>query len=351
MVRSLTDIPWAFRILRVKWKTRVLFHTWSKDDTRLDYQQTKLQDAIRENLKGFKVQELISPFGLSIPDEEKGAATVISGIPLSIEDDSQRRDPLEPLAGVLQSLENGLYQVFFEPSDLSKSKIRSLESQHSRASERAETTQSRETKSLFLGTHQESRTIVDLKAKRKAELLERQVERLSGQLQTKTTVTTLSWNSDIARADIDARRIASILVGALRPDSKQQELIIEYKRRQKDIAAIMEGFPKGSSTILTPDEATVYCLLPRTLDVKITKRERFSTGTTSIVEDVPQPEVSAATKSNIQVVDSSHDFILGNAIDERGIVNPHAYVKMSPEGLDMHIGVWGSTRMGKTTCV
>jgi hypothetical protein len=99
MVRSLTDIPWAFRILRVKWKTRVLFHTWSKDDTRLDYQQTKLQDAIRENLKGFKVQELNSPFGLSIPDEEKGAATVISGIPLSIEDDSQRRDPLEPLAG------------------------------------------------------------------------------------------------------------------------------------------------------------------------------------------------------------------------------------------------------------
>ncbi|MFW9888858.1 MAG: hypothetical protein ACFFER_11770, partial [Candidatus Thorarchaeota archaeon] len=234
MVRSLTDIPWAFRIQRVKWKTRVLFHTWSKDENLLGYQATKLLDAIRENLKGFKVQELSLPIGISLSVEEKGAAAIITGVPLSIEDDSQRKDPLEPLAGVLQSLEHGLYQVFFEPSSQSNSKIRSLEAQHRRASEQSETTQSRETTSLLLGTHQESRTIVDLKAKRKADLLERQVERLSGQFQIKTTVTALSWSNDIAEADINARRIASILVGALRPDRKQEELTLEYKRKQKD---------------------------------------------------------------------------------------------------------------------
>ncbi|MFW9804923.1 MAG: hypothetical protein ACFFFC_19865, partial [Candidatus Thorarchaeota archaeon] len=348
MVRGLTDIPWAFRIQRVKWKTRVLFHTWSKDENLLDYQTTKLHDAIRENLKGFKIQELSLPIGLFISEEERGAATVITGVPLSIEDDSQRKDPLEPLAGVIQSLENGLYQVFFEPSSQSNSQIRSLEAQHRRASEQSETTQSRETSSLLLGTHQESRTVVDLKAKRKADLLERQVERLSGQFQIKTTVTTLSWSNDIAEADINARRIASILVGALRPDRKQQELTHEYKRKQKDIISIMEGLPKGNSTILTPDEATVYCLLPRTLEVKVTKRERFSTGSSSIVED---DSLGEATATNTQVIESSPDFILGHAIDERGIVNPHGYVKMSPDGLDMHLGVWGSTRMGKTTLI
>jgi hypothetical protein len=346
MVRSLTDIPWAFRIQRVKWKTRVLFHSWSKDENLLDYQATKLNDALRENLKGFKVQELSLPIGLSLSEEERGAATIITGVPLSIEDESQRKDPLEPLAGVLQSLENGLYQVFFEPSSQSNSQIRSLEAQHRRASEQSETTQSRETTSLLLGTHQESRTVVDLKAKRKADLLERQVERLSGQFQIKATVTALSWSNDIAEADINARRIASILVGALRPDRKQEELTLEYKRKQKDVVSIMEGLPKGNSTILTPDEATVYCLLPRTLEVKVTKRERFSTGSSSIVEDTPE-----TTATNFQVIESSSDFILGNAIDERGIVNPHAFVKMSPDGLDMHIGVWGSTRMGKTTLI
>ncbi|MFX1262641.1 MAG: hypothetical protein ACFFAZ_11175 [Promethearchaeota archaeon] len=344
MVRSLTDIPWAFRIQRVKWKTRVLFHSWSKDENLLDYQATKLNDALRENLKGFKVQELSLPIGLSLSEEERGAATIITGVPLSIEDESQRKDPLEPLAGVLQSLENGLYQVFFEPSSQANSQIRSLEAQHRRASEQSETTQSRETTSLLLGTHQESRTVVDLKAKRKADLLERQVERLSGQFQIKTTVTALSWSNDIAEADINARRITSILVGALRPDRKQEELTLEYKRKQKDVISIMEGLPKGNSTILTPDEATVYCLLPRALEVKVTKRERFSTGSSSIVEDIPE-----TTATNFQAIESSSDFILGNAIDERGIVNPHAFVKMSPDGLDMHIGVWGSTRMGKTT--
>jgi hypothetical protein len=348
MVRSLTDIPWAFRIQRVNWKTRVLFHTWSKDENRLDYQQTKLHDALRENLKGFKVQNVTSSIGLSLHEEEKGAATIITGVPLSIEDDSQRKDPLEPLAGVLQSLENGLYQVFFEPSSQSNSQIKSLEAQHRRASEQSETTQSRETTSLLLGTHQESRTVVDLKAKRKADLLERQVERLSGQFQIKTTVTALSWSNDIAEADINSRRIASILVGALRPDRKQHELTLEYKRKQKDIISIMKGMPKGASTILPPNEATVYCLLPRVLEIKVTKRERFSTGSPSIVEDA---FLSKATATNIQVIEDSPDFILGNAIDERGIVNPHAYVKMSPDGLDMHIGVWGSTRMGKTTLI
>jgi hypothetical protein len=325
----------------------LIFHTWSKDESLLDYQLTKLHDAISENLKGFKVQELSSPIALSIREEEKGAASIVTGVPLSIEDESQRKDPLEPLAGVIQSLENGLYQVFFEPSNQSNSQIRSLEAQHRRASEQTETTQSRETTSLLLGTHQESRTVVDLKAKRKADLIERQVERLSGQFQIKTTVTALSWGNDIAEADVNSRRIASILIGALRPDRKQQELTLEYKRKQKDIVSLMQGLPKGASTILTPDEATVYCLLPRALEIKATKRERFSVGSSNTVDDNLQRESIEPT----QGVESSSDFIIGNAIDERGIVNPHAYVKMSPDGLDMHIGVWGSTRMGKTTLI
>ncbi|MFW9804572.1 MAG: ATP-binding protein, partial [Candidatus Thorarchaeota archaeon] len=38
-------------------------------------------------------------------------------------------------------------------------------------------------------------------------------------------------------------------------------------------------------------------------------------------------------------------------IDETGKVNSHSYVTMGVQGINMHVGVWGSTRMGKTTLI
>jgi hypothetical protein len=180
------------------------------------------------------------------------------------------------------------------------------------------------------------------------------VSKCSTNAEQLTTVAVASWNRDITKADLTARRIAASLIGALRPDNKHEEFQIEYKRKQKDISRLLKGLPLGNATILSVDEATVYCILPKTLEIKVTKRERFSSGTTVTLstEEIYEAEsLESTAPSNIQTIAASPNFLLGNAIDETGKVNPHSYVTMGLQGIDMHIGVWGSTRMGKTTLI
>ncbi|MHA2142563.1 MAG: hypothetical protein ACXADD_13775, partial [Candidatus Thorarchaeota archaeon] len=261
---------------------------------------------------------------------------------------------MDPVIGVLQSLEGGLLQVTMEPIKVSESKIKSLEAQHSRADQRSETTVTKESSSMIFGQQQESKSVVDLRSKREAERLHREIERLKMQHKCRTTVAVASWNRDITKADLTARRIAASLIGALRPDNKHEEFQIEYKRKQKDISRLLKGLPLGNATILSVDEATVYCILPKTLEIKVTKRERFSSGTTVTLstEEIYEAEsLESTAPSNIQTIAASPNFLLGNAIDETGKVNPHSYVTMGLQGIDMHIGVWGSTRMGKTTLI
>jgi len=285
IIRSLSSIPFALRIQRVQWNTRVLFLTWSKDEALLEHQRTVLHDALSNNLPGFKFKPLDSFTGISLGAKDKGSAAIINGVPLPIEDETQRKDTLESMTGVLQDLENGVFQVFIEPTEMSKSKLRSLESRYKQESERSMTTISTEKSSWLHGTQQESKTIINLEAKQRAEKLERQFKRLSTSHLCKTTVAVLSWGDDIATADLDARRIAGALVGALRPDSKEDEFHIEYKRRHKDITRLLQGLPVGDSTTLTAGEAASYLILSRRdVGLRVTKREKFSSGTRDISE-------------------------------------------------------------------
>jgi hypothetical protein len=229
IIRSLSSIPFGLRIERFQWKTRVLFLTSSKNDAQLEFQRSALFDALCNNLPGFKFELLDSYMGIALDADEKGTAAIINGVPLSIEDETQRKDTLEAMIGVLQSLENGVYQVFVRPEKMSKSKLRSLEGQYKRERERTETTISKESTGWFSGTQQESKTIVSLESKNRADKLERKFERMSSQHLFKATTAVLSWGKDITRANIDARRLAGSLVGVLRPDNKQEEFTIEHK--------------------------------------------------------------------------------------------------------------------------
>jgi len=279
IVRSLFSTPYSICYQQINSKTRVYFTTWSNDETQLSHQRTVLLDAIQYSLPKFKFRILETFTGIDLKEHEKGSAAIITGVPLSVDDDSQTKDPLENIVGVLRELENGIFQVFVEPVKMSKPKLKKLEDQYKSEVMRSETVISQERSGLLQKNQQESRTLVNMDAKKKADILDRQIKRYSESNLYKTTVTAISWGPDITKADMDARRMAIALVGALRPDTDKEPFQVEYKTKWKDIAQLMRGLPVGKSTILTAGEVTNYSkLTQRDLGLSITKREKFSSG-------------------------------------------------------------------------
>ena len=357
IVRSLSTIPFALRIERIRYRTRVVFMTWSKDVVLLEHQRIVLQDALAKNLPGFKFDISDSYSGLTMAENEKGSAATVYGVPLSVRNKAQRKDPLDAVTGVLQDLERGVFQVFVEPTQVSKRKLKSLKTSYEEAEERSQTTKTIERTGLFSGPHQESKTTVNLDAKREAERLERRYARLSSQRLYRTTVSAVSWSGDIASADLDVRRIASALSGAIRPSSNEDELNIDYRRKDREIARLLRGLPAGESTVLTAEEATVYLILPRRdIGIRTTKRERFASGTREASKESSSEKnessyVGSLVPSNLKWKKRSPALYLGNPMDENGNIQSNVYVKTKADHLDMHLGVFGGTRMGKSTSV
>jgi hypothetical protein len=355
IVRSLFSTPYSICYQQHNSKTRFFFTSWSNDVTQLSHQRTVLLDAIQYSLPKFKFRVLETFTGIELKEHEKGSAAIITGVPLSVDDESQREDSLENIVGVLRGLENGIFQVFVEPVKMSKPNLKKLEDQYKSEVMRSETVISQERSGLLHKDQQESRTSVNMDAKKKAEILDRKIKRLSESNLYQTTVTALAWGPDIDKADMDARRMAIALVGSLRPDTDREPFQVDYKTKRKDIARLMRGLPVGKSTILTAGEVTNYCKLTRRdIGLSITKREKFSSGMKE-----PQ-ETTAPTDSQVQkvtsVVATRVDWVkrvpaiyLGNPIDESGKILPKSYVTSDINFLKMHCAVMGHTQSGKST--
>ena len=356
IARSLTPIAFGWNIQRSRGITCVVYFIFSKDEQKSEYNRKRLDDALRHNLRGFGFESIDTYSGPQLKLGEVGSAAIITGVPLSFKDESQKQDPLEAVTGVLQNLENGMYQVFIEPFEMSKSQLRSLENDYRSEVERSETTISKESSS-WLGTHQESKKIVNSRAKRKADVLERQIERLSNPNLHKVTLTVFSWGRDIEEVEQDTQRLVSALVGGLRADNDDDEFRVQYKRKRKDIVRLMKGLPVGESSVLTSDEVAGYLILPRRdITIRVTKREKFSSGTRSSHE-ATLPQVAEVEKITSEVPTSvswilrTPEVHLGNPFDESGMVLPNKYVTFGMNQMSMHLGVFGRTRSGKTTSV
>ncbi|MHA2321884.1 MAG: ATP-binding protein, partial [Candidatus Thorarchaeota archaeon] len=349
IARALTSVPFGWRIQRMRGTTRILFFTWSKDEVTLHHYRTLLLDAVQNNLKDFNFEVTSMP---EPTDGTIGAAAVINGVPLSIKEENQNRTPLEMTAGVLQQLDNGMFQVFIEPYKISKSKLKGLENEYRRLVERSETTVSKENQSWF-GPQQESKTTVNPKAKRDAKVLERQIERLSNPNLHRVTVTAVSWGRNITNADLDMRRITNSFIGALRPDNDQEEFTIEFKRKQKDLTRLMVGLPIGKSSILTSDQVAGYLVIPRKdMGIRIVKRESFSIATDPLPEPPMQPIVQ--TKPFKQVLckwihERDDVIILGNPMTDGGTPLAGKFEWFRPQQFESHFGIYGNVRSGKTT--
>ncbi len=356
VARTLTSTPFGFRMQRAKWNTRIFYFTWSSDEDLLKHQLAVLNDALQHNLPGFRLDPVGKFPEIRLDDNEKGCAAIMTGAPLSILDEKQRKDPLEAMTGVFQDLENGVYQVFIEPMKMSKSKIKTLEKRFKELVEKSETTISRE-QSSWMGSHQESRTSINLDAKKEAELLERQIRRLSNTNLYKATVTAISWAADISKADFDVRRLVVPLIGGIRPDNDHEEFRIEYRSRKKDVERLLACHQVGRSTILTADEVTVYTVISRKdANIRVTKREKFSSGTKEVGEgpDLVKQEsdrVTSLVLSKVKWVKRKPVLFFGHPIDENGNILSKAYVTTEIRNLNMHLAVLGNTRSGKSTSI
>ena len=111
VARSLMSVAFGWNIQQSHGVTRVVYFTFSKDDKRSEYNRQRLDDALRHSLRGFGFEPIDDYTGPQLKEDEVGCAAIITGVPLSFRDESQKQDPLETMAGVLQSLENGMYQV------------------------------------------------------------------------------------------------------------------------------------------------------------------------------------------------------------------------------------------------
>ncbi|MGY5871741.1 MAG: hypothetical protein RTV72_05825 [Candidatus Thorarchaeota archaeon] len=355
IVRSLFSTPYSICYQQHNSKTRVYFTSWSNDVTKLSHQRTVLLDAIQYSLPKFKFRVLETFTGIELKEHEKGSAAIITGVPLSVDDESQRMDPLENIVGVLRELENGIFQVFVEPVRMSKSKLKKLEDQYKSEVMRSETVISQERSGLLHKDQQESRTSVNMDAKKKADILDRKIKRLSESNLYKTTVTALTWGLDIAKADTDAQRMAIALFGALKPDTDKEPFQVEYNIKRKDIARLMKGLPVGNSTILTAGEVTNYCRLTRRdLGLTVTKREKFSSGVKETEvpvesEDVQEEKVTSLVPTKVEVIKRSPTLFLGHPIDENGNIQSKSYITCAIKFLKMHLAVLGHTQSGKST--
>ncbi|MHA2023140.1 MAG: hypothetical protein ACTSWQ_05715 [Candidatus Thorarchaeota archaeon] len=352
---TLSLIPFALRFQRTDWKTRILFLTWSKDEDRLHHYQTVLLDTLSSNLPGFKFNRAENFTGISLEEQNTGSAVAITGVPLSIEEETQRKDPLEAMTNILQELENGLFQVTVFPTKIDRSKLRSLESKYRKAVEWSETTVSKTTHGFLSGEQQESKNIINPKRMRLAESLKRQVERLSNPYLCKVWVTAASWGQDIATTNLDSHRIASALVGTNRPDNKMEEFQLVYKKKRKDIDQVLNGIAIGKFTTLTPNEATAFFTLPRTdVGIRVTTREKFSSGTVERAVSpkkgvIPQNMITTLARSDLEWLRRPPEIYFGNPLDEKGNLLTNLYVTLDPNRLDMHLGIFGNTRFGKTS--
>ncbi len=350
VIRALNAVPFALRIERLHSKTRVLFLTWARDEAQLDHQHTLLMDALQHNLVGFRFQACTSFSGIIPPATDRAAAATITGVPKVVDAEGKGHDTLEALAGVLQGMTNGIYHVSLEPFSSKKRELRSLESQYQHEMERSEKTISRKKSTLFSGVQQESRTIVDPEARLRAERLERRIRRLSNERLCKVSVTVAAWHRDVAQADRAVQRLAGALIGSLRPADEHEEFDVHYTTKDRTVKRSLLGFPAKKSSVLTIDEAAGYVSIPRRdLEIPVTSRERFSSGTR---QEQPGRDPQSQRRTEKTTVSSSSRLpwvFFGSPIDQAGRVLEKKLVVSRLEHFDMHFGIFGATRSGKTT--
>ncbi len=342
----ISGVPIALRIQRIGLEKRLIFLTWGADRTQVDQQARVMLDSLRSNLPTFQFsyKEHIG----SVSSSHFAAGTV-TGVPLSIYGEAQQKRGLSASAEIINMLEDVVIQISFETRGTNASEVRSLEQAYRHALSNSETTVSRDRKSLFSDDHTESQTLVDMDARRKAERLKRQVERLSDKYLCKTSVNVISWGPSDADARQKVSRVVGSIVSSFKPDDKNEDFKAHAISKRSEIDRVLQGLPSSQSSVLTIDEALNYFMLPPVdVGIEVSRRSSFSTAT----QEPPVPEKNATpqplTLFDIMWKTDVPAVVLGNPLSKSGSPLAGLILWLLKEDLKSHLAIFGNTQSGKT---
>lgn len=354
----LADVPVGIRIERANQKTRVFFLTWSKKETDLNPKMDTLITTLKAHLPEFGLKPRHKALDSAISHDSIGVSAYLLGEPQVSDEKEFQIDPLTAAVEVLQTLENGLIQIFAKPMKPKKSAIRNLESDYEAVLQQSQRTVSSTKKSIISREQQESRTIVDAKAVQEAERLRRQLERMRNRHLCEITVVATVWGINQKAAQMQAKRLISILTSTLDPADTEEDFKIVLKKKEKEFRRLIRGIPTGDTTLLTPQEATPYFTLPRCdIGIRTTQRKAFSTAPSVLPEKPPTTPMTAPKSVEISRLGRKRKrrwsewnqelIVLGYAL-RNGEPLLYQQVGLIRKMLASHVGVFGNTGYGKT---
>ncbi len=336
---TLAEIPLALRIEKTERKARLFYLTWANQETILAEYIVRLEDNLRGNLSGMRFIACPRFQRTNLETSQKGAVSVLSGEPLSIEDSSQGEDALTTTAKVLQTFSNGIIQISSNPKRRNSRQLTKLEEKYNVEVQRAEQVVSVPQSSLFSGEKQESRTRVDSKAQRRAVSLRKQIDRLSHSHLCDVQVCALCWDSNGATAEENSKRLMSTLRGSLAPADPENPLSIETYSKFGAVEQLLRGEPVGKATLLSLNEAIIYFIIPFCdLGIPVVGHATFLSNPQDLRPSVAEKQQPGMEKRDV--------LKLGKIVDETGHVI--ADFELPINDLTCHSGAFGDTGTGKT---
>ncbi len=358
--------PLGLRLERIEGRTREFFLTVGLTAAGLTRNMDLLERILAGNLPRFRFKRHNRFTGPTAKIGMTGALAHLTGEPLSVTDTRQRVDPLTVLAESFHQLEDGIMQVFATPAP--QGVVRSLTRawkgrQYQNKAQQATKTVSKKSSGLFSGGSEESVTTVNVAAASEADRLDREVQRYRAENACDLEVIVGYWDDSRRDATQEAHTLMEILRGAVVPADVERDLRITTSRRSEDFQRLVDGTPVGISTLLLPEEASMFLTLPRCdLGIVTSRRESFSTATTP----VPAPLEDAISPGEGSVVPSQKfgrsryemkqpypnrrgGVILGNPIRKSGDAIAGKFIWFRHQQFESHIGIYGNTRSGKTT--
>jgi hypothetical protein len=364
-----SGLPVGLRLERVDAKTRALFLTWTRDQTKLSSLLDSLRTTLNSHLPEFTLKRHERFSGLRASAQLQGITACLVGAPEVAAATNATLEGLSPMDAAGEALllaNNALLQVFVTPIKYSSGRLRSLESDYESALQGSQRTV---TSHGGFSASQESRVRVNAEATREAERLQRHLVRLRSRYLGEVSVCITLWGQDRKETELEARRLASVLVGGITPADPDEDIQIVLKKSRRDLERVLSGRPLEEATILTPEEASVYFSLPRCdLDIRVFRSSSFASPGSSIrrqpeVRPVPQPHTqqtpsSAGFFTSASSVPSSTDpvwthrlpelILLGQVLRNR-VPQPQKPYGIVRWVLGRHIGLFGNSGTGKTT--
>ncbi|MFW9887469.1 MAG: hypothetical protein ACFFER_04765, partial [Candidatus Thorarchaeota archaeon] len=264
-----SGIPFGVRIQRVNRRTRVFLLTRAFDHRTLSQNVQSLVAKVQTSLGAFRIivhDRFLEPTGVSNMEVH---GLMLQGEPLSIENERQSVNGLTAIADALQGIENGIVQVWIDPT-----RGGMLQEWWARRGLEFELKKSKKSRARGDDTYTEVDTAASQTARRYASELRRQEALVACNVR----VNLIAWASRAAKAERAVSQLGHTLVSSIRPADERRDLRLVPMNTKQDILRVAEGLPQGQATLLHLSEAASLIVLPRgTMGIKISKRQSFPT--------------------------------------------------------------------------